>query len=95
MRLCAGLVEGLSSLRRGGIRPKLLIIDDGWQCTDLDRELRDPQKEKLPMQMNQSEAYVSEYAEAELEMLRMAARGISTGSSLGTQLWFWTVTGGT
>lgn len=26
-----GLVEGLSSLHAGGIAPKLLIIDDGWQ----------------------------------------------------------------
>jgi hypothetical protein len=26
-----GLVEGLSSLHAGGIAPRLLIIDDGWQ----------------------------------------------------------------
>lgn len=31
-----GLVEGLSSLHAGGIAPKLLIIDDGWQLTDVD-----------------------------------------------------------
>ena len=80
----AGLVEGLSSLQKGGIKPRLLIIDDGWQCTDVDRELRDPSKTQLPMEMNKSDAYLSEYSSAELEMLRMAARGISTGSSLGT-----------
>ena len=82
----AGLVEGLSSLQKGGIRPRLLIIDDGWQCTDVDREMRDPSKKQLPMEMNKSDAYVSEYSSAELEMLRMAARGISTGSSLGERL---------
>eukprot|EP00775_Hariotina_reticulata_P012148 gene12148-12286_t len=31
-----GLVEGLSSLAAGGVRPRLLIIDDGWQLTDVD-----------------------------------------------------------
>ena len=76
-------MEGLSSLQKGGIKPRLLIIDDGWQCTDVDRELRDPSKTQLPMEMNKSDAYLSEYSSAELEMLRMAARGISTGSSLG------------
>ena len=70
-------------MRRGGIRPKLLIIDDGWQCTDVDRELRDPQRKQFPEQFPQDETYASEYFEAELDMLRMAARGISTGSSLG------------
>ena len=76
-------MEGLSSLRRGGIRPRLLIIDDGWQCTDVDRELRDPQRKQFPEQFPKDEAYASEYFEAELDMLRMAARGISTSSSLG------------
>ena len=45
--------------------------------------MRDTQRRHLPEQITQDETYVSEYAEAELEMLRMAARGISTGSSLG------------
>ncbi|GFH12519.1 raffinose synthase, partial [Haematococcus lacustris] len=28
--------EGLSSLVSGGITPRTLIIDDGWQMTDVD-----------------------------------------------------------
>ncbi|WIA40450.1 hypothetical protein OEZ86_013807 [Tetradesmus obliquus] len=31
-----GLVEGLGSLAAGGLSPQLLIIDDGWQLTDVD-----------------------------------------------------------
>lgn len=31
-----GLVEGLESLADGGVTPQLLIIDDGWQLTDVD-----------------------------------------------------------
>jgi hypothetical protein len=38
----AGLHEGLRSLIAGGAPPGFLIIDDGWQCTDVDRQLREP-----------------------------------------------------
>lgn len=31
-----GLAEGLGSLQSGGVFPRLLIIDDGWQLTDVD-----------------------------------------------------------
>eukprot|EP00200_Dunaliella_tertiolecta_P005843 CAMPEP_0202343484 /NCGR_PEP_ID=MMETSP1126-20121109/3581_1 /ASSEMBLY_ACC=CAM_ASM_000457 /TAXON_ID=3047 /ORGANISM="Dunaliella tertiolecta, Strain CCMP1320" /LENGTH=1166 /DNA_ID=CAMNT_0048934551 /DNA_START=372 /DNA_END=3872 /DNA_ORIENTATION=- len=31
-----GIQEGLSSLSSGGVTPGLLIIDDGWQSTDVD-----------------------------------------------------------
>jgi raffinose synthase len=31
-----GLAEGLASLHSGGVYPRLLIIDDGWQLTDVD-----------------------------------------------------------
>lgn len=31
-----GLQEGLASLNSGGVYPRLLIIDDGWQLTDVD-----------------------------------------------------------
>eukprot|EP00193_Tetraselmis_chui_P000478 CAMPEP_0177763786 /NCGR_PEP_ID=MMETSP0491_2-20121128/7051_1 /TAXON_ID=63592 /ORGANISM="Tetraselmis chuii, Strain PLY429" /LENGTH=1004 /DNA_ID=CAMNT_0019279905 /DNA_START=153 /DNA_END=3167 /DNA_ORIENTATION=- len=33
-----GIREGLQSLINGGIPPKLLVIDDGWQQTDIDEE---------------------------------------------------------
>lgn len=32
----AGIQEGLRSLAEGGAPPKLCIIDDGWQQTDVD-----------------------------------------------------------
>jgi hypothetical protein len=32
----AGLVDAVESLRAGGAPPRLVIIDDGWQLTDLD-----------------------------------------------------------
>ncbi|GFR50303.1 hypothetical protein Agub_g12493, partial [Astrephomene gubernaculifera] len=35
-----GLAEGLSSLEDGGVCPQLLIIDDGWQMTDVDPPMR-------------------------------------------------------
>jgi raffinose synthase len=37
-----GLTEGLSSLQAGGVNPKLLIIDDGWQMTDVDPDYNAP-----------------------------------------------------
>ena len=41
-RWCAGLHEGLGSLVSAGVPPRFLIIDDGWQCTDVDRRFRQP-----------------------------------------------------
>lgn len=35
-----GLHEGVKSLVDGGAPPGFLIIDDGWQCTDVDEPLR-------------------------------------------------------
>ena len=35
-----GIAQGLEALRKGGVAPKLLIIDDGWQSTQLDEALR-------------------------------------------------------
>jgi hypothetical protein len=36
----SGLQAGLKSLGAGGGPPRLLIIDDGWQRTDVDEEYR-------------------------------------------------------
>lgn len=36
----SGLMDGLGSLRTGGVPPRLLIVDDGWQQTDVDIEYR-------------------------------------------------------
>ena len=38
-----GLHEGVKSLVDGGAPPGFLIIDDGWQCTDVDEPLRQVQ----------------------------------------------------
>ena len=39
------MAQGLEALRAGGVAPKLLIIDDGWQSTALDEALRPGGKE--------------------------------------------------
>ncbi|PRW33710.1 raffinose synthase isoform B [Chlorella sorokiniana] len=36
----AGIAEGLKSLQSGGTPPRLLIIDDGWQVTEVDSPYR-------------------------------------------------------
>ena len=36
----AGIQTGLESLAEGGAPPKLLILDDGWQRTDVDEQYR-------------------------------------------------------
>ena len=85
MVVAAGLHIGLQSLVNGGIQPKLLIIDDGWQSTDVDAELRQPVSKKLRLSepMPELDETESEFIEAELEMLSMTARDVSAGSSLG------------
>lgn len=50
-----GLAEGLSSLHSGGVYPRMLIIDDGWQLTDVDagpysRALTSQVAEKMKVQ---------------------------------------------
>jgi Raffinose synthase or seed imbibition protein Sip1 len=35
-----GLTEGVRSLSAGGAPPKMVIIDDGWQSTDLDAQFK-------------------------------------------------------
>jgi hypothetical protein len=35
-----GVNQGLAALNAGGTPPRFLIIDDGWQCTDVDPGLR-------------------------------------------------------
>ena len=59
----------------------MLIIDDGWQCTDVDRALRDPSQRQATAAL--PDTAIDEFYDAELEMLRMGARDIPGGSSLG------------
>ena len=40
-RVCAsGVLQGVASLAEGGAPPRLLILDDGWQMTDVDEQYR-------------------------------------------------------
>ena len=51
--LCVGINEGLQALEEGGVPPKLLIIDDGWQTTELDASLRPPPSEEEVLRAEQ------------------------------------------
>ena len=83
--MLAGLYQGLKSLADGGIPPRLLIIDDGWQCTDVDANLRQTTSQRLRLaeSMPELDETEGEFIEAELEMLQMSARNIPAGSNLG------------
>lgn len=39
----AGVLEGLSTLHEGGVRPRWVVIDDGWQHTTNDDALNTEQ----------------------------------------------------
>ena len=48
-----GINEGLRALEEGGVPPKLLIIDDGWQTTELDAALRPPPSQEEVLRAEQ------------------------------------------
>ncbi len=83
----AGLHEGLKTLSDGGTPAKLLIIDDGWQCTDVDVALRKPLTSRMMMieEMRESmEGTQDEFIDAELEWLARSAKDLPPSSSAGT-----------
>lgn len=51
--LSAGLHQGLQSLVEGGVPPRFLIIDDGWQNTDVDKRFRTPPTSRSMPKMKQ------------------------------------------
>ena len=82
----AGLHEGLKALSDGGTPPKLLIIDDGWQCTDVDVPLRKPMSSRMLMieEMRESmEGTQDEFIDAELKWLARSAKDLPPSSSAG------------
>ena len=82
----AGLHEGLKTLSDGGTPPKLLIIDDGWQCTDVDVGLRKPMTSRMLMieEMRESmEGTQDEFIDAELKWLARSAKDLPPSSSAG------------
>eukprot|EP00210_Caulerpa_lentillifera_P006619 g6324.t1 len=61
-----GIAEGLESLRNGGYPPRLLIIDDGWQMTDLDGENRSLPTESLHLPKQKETEAECSFAETEV-----------------------------
>ena len=43
----SGLTDAVQSLSSGGAPPRWVVIDDGWQCTDVDAPYRSTPTEKL------------------------------------------------
>lgn len=87
--MSAGLHEGLRTLNEGSVPPKFLIIDDGWQCTDVDVPQRKPVTSRMLVmpEMRESMAETEdEFIEAEARMLKMIARDIPPSSSAGERL---------
>ena len=85
-RWLTGLHEGLGSLVGAGVPPRFLIIDDGWQCTDVDRRFRQPPTTRTVPRLSEIGEASDEFFDAELEVLSSAARNIPPSSSAGALL---------
>ena len=79
----AGLHDGLGSLVAGGVPPRFVIIDDGWQCTDVDQRFRTPPTTRSVPKLKEIGEASDEFFDAELEVLSSAARDIVPSSSAG------------
>ena len=90
----AGLHQGLATLCRAGVPPKLLIVDDGWQMTDVDRKFREPpttrmvKEQEMLRQMFKDmnldiENSSDEYLEAQVQLLYRGLKDIAPSSSIG------------
>ena len=76
----------MKTLSNGGVPPKFLIIDDGWQCTDVDVPLRKPMSSRMMMLKEMQEsmnATQDEFIDAELEILARSAKNLPPSSSAG------------
>lgn len=67
----------------GGVPPRFLIIDDGWQCTDVDVRFRQPPTSRSVPKLKEIQQASDEFFDAEIEMLSSAARDIAPSSSAG------------
>lgn len=79
----------MKTLSDGGVPPKFLIIDDGWQCTDVDVPLRKPMSSRMMMLKEMQEGFNAtqdEFIDAELEILARSARNLPPSSSAGLLL---------
>ncbi|GAX76619.1 hypothetical protein CEUSTIGMA_g4065.t1 [Chlamydomonas eustigma] len=85
-----GIQEGLRSLNRGGIRPRTLIIDDGWQTTDVGPEYRQTPTSELAealhlsaQEQNLLRSTEQDFYNESLEVLAETAVQLSPGTSSG------------
>jgi raffinose synthase len=81
-----GLHQGLESLVEGGVPPRFLIIDDGWQNTDVDKRFRTPPTSRSMPKNKQMQDASDEYFGAEIEVLADAKKDIPPSSSAGLAL---------
>ncbi|GIM11600.1 hypothetical protein Vretimale_15098 [Volvox reticuliferus] len=86
-----GLAQGLSSLEDGGISPQLLIIDDGWQMTDVDPPMRKTPAADLADKLHVEgeprrllEATQDEFFYESQEVMAETAAQLRPGTSAGT-----------
>ncbi len=47
----SGLSDAVQSLASGGTPPRWVVIDDGWQCTEVDEPYRNIPTEQLKQKM--------------------------------------------
>lgn len=89
-----GLADAVQSLTSGGTPPRWVVIDDGWQCTEVDEPYRDIPTEQLKQQITKEKTAVKAgdaalreaYLEGEMEALGQAAKEIPAGTAMGAYL---------
>jgi len=79
-----GLAEGLASLAAGGVRARTLIVDDGWQMTEVDAEESKPATQRVAERLHAPEqasalleATSEDYFAGKARALREAADQLS------------------
>lgn len=77
----AGLDEAVRGLKSRGTPPRWLIIDDGWQCTDVDAAFR-----KDPLRLGEADRGREAFVEGEVESLEFVARGVPAAGPTGAVL---------
>jgi hypothetical protein len=89
----SGLADAVQSLSSGGVPPRWVVIDDGWQCTEVDEPYRNIPTEQLKQQLLKEKAEKTgdvslreAYLEGEMEALGQAAKEIPAGTAMGAYL---------
>uniref|UniRef100_A0A061S594 galactinol--sucrose galactosyltransferase n=1 Tax=Tetraselmis sp. GSL018 TaxID=582737 RepID=A0A061S594_9CHLO len=75
-----GLHEGVRSLCDGGVPPKLVILDDGWQSTEIDAELRGHHMQAL----DETQVLRSQHSLLQHEAEELAHHAGGTATSIAT-----------